>query len=35
LTYAYSFLNRLEKTKRESHHLYLDIEAYLNQKGKK
>jgi hypothetical protein len=35
LTYAYSFLNRLEKTKKESHHLYVDIEAYLKQKQMK
>jgi hypothetical protein len=32
LTYAYSYLNKLEYTKKESSLLYADIEEYLNQK---
>ena len=35
LTYAYSYLDRLERSKKESHHLYLDIKAYLTQEGVK
>ncbi|CDF79499.1 conserved hypothetical protein [Formosa agariphila KMM 3901] len=32
LTYAYSYINRVEGYKKDSHHLYTEIEAYLNQK---
>ena len=32
LTYAYSFLKRLETSKKESNNLYVDIREYLSQK---
>lgn len=31
LTYAYSYLDRIERSKKESNNLYMDIEAYLSQ----
>ncbi len=32
LTYVYSYLNRIERAKKESYNLYMDIEEYLSQK---